>query len=119
MPVPMTLEQLDVYGSLENVPYSLDNTFYDIGTTVCGPWTLDQLDAFGSLDNLAISLDSSLWTTNACINISDALITANAAVVADANRIRTSSGAIDANADVVAPAIFDHGPRALVEFCHW
>jgi hypothetical protein len=86
MPVPMTLEQLDVYGSLENVPYSLDNTFYDNGTTICGPWTLDQLDAFGSLDNLAISLDSSLWTTNACINLSDAVITSDADITSSATK---------------------------------
>ena len=55
MPTPLTLEQLDVYGSLESVPYSLDNTFYD--GKVCGTWTLDQLDAFGSLDSLVLSLE--------------------------------------------------------------
>jgi len=69
MPVPMTLEELDVYGSLENVPYSLDNTFYNNGTTICGPWTLDQLDYFGSLDNLPFSLDDPVWTTGACFNL--------------------------------------------------
>ena len=65
----MTLEELDVYGSLENVPYSLDNTFYDNGTKVCGPWTLDQLDYFGSLDNLPFSLDDPIWTTGACFTL--------------------------------------------------
>jgi len=45
MPTPLTLEQLDVYGSLESVPYSLDHNFYT--GKVCGPWTLDELDAFG------------------------------------------------------------------------
>ena len=49
--MPLTLEQLDVYGSIENVPYSLDNTFYD--GKVCGPWTLEQLNNLSEFQELA------------------------------------------------------------------
>ena len=79
-----SLEQLDVYGSIENVPYSLDNSFYD--GKVCGSWTLEQLDNFGSLDSLTLPLDSELWVTGACINIADVTIDANAVLMASAER---------------------------------
>jgi hypothetical protein len=40
----LTLEQLDQFGSLDSLPFSLDNNWTDEG--VCGPFTLEGLDAF-------------------------------------------------------------------------
>jgi hypothetical protein len=40
----LTLEQLDQFGSLDSLPFTLDNNWTDEG--VCGPFTLEGLDAF-------------------------------------------------------------------------
>jgi hypothetical protein len=61
----LTLEQLDQFGSLDTLPYSLDNNWTDEG--VCGPFTLEGLDAFGSIDSLGFSLDNAIWlSTTTC-----------------------------------------------------
>jgi hypothetical protein len=55
----LTLEQLDQFGSLDSLPFSLDNNWTDEG--VCGPFTLEGLDPFGSIDSLGYSLDDNIW----------------------------------------------------------
>ena len=63
----LTLEQLDQFGALDDLPFSLDNNWTDEG--VCGPFTLEGLDQFSTnLDALAFSLDSDVWNT-ACIKL--------------------------------------------------
>ena len=86
--MPLTLEQLDQFGTLESMPqYSLDHDWY--ADKVCGNWTLDELNNFGNLDTIQISLDSAVWGT-ACIYLdAPAAVTASASVAASAIRERT------------------------------
>lgn len=67
MPNTITLEQLDQFGTLDSLPFSLDNNWTDEG--ICGPFNLEQLDQFNTnLDAIQISLDSIIWDT-ACIKL--------------------------------------------------
>jgi len=86
--VNLTLEQLDQFGSLDSLTLSLDSSDWNSTTqkNVTGPWVLEGLDAFSSsIDSLAISLDSELWAT-AYLWDGVADITANATVVANAEK---------------------------------
>ena len=62
--VPIHLEQLDQYGTLEQLDAvinsldDLDTTFIDFRNP-----NLEQLDNWGSLDTLPFSLDSASWET--------------------------------------------------------
>ena len=104
--MPLTLEQLDQFGNLEQIPYSFDHNWET--DEVCGSWTLEELDNFGNLDSIQISFDNAIWTT-ACIKFPSASITADATVSADGVRQRTGEAIITANATVVAD-----GQRVLV-----
>jgi len=42
----LTLEQLDQFGTLEQVPYSFDHTWQT--DEVCGDWRLEDIDSFGT-----------------------------------------------------------------------
>ena len=58
----LTLEELDRFGSLDSLPFSLDSNWMDCG--IQGPFTLEELDYFStSIDALAFSLDSPVWAS--------------------------------------------------------
>ena len=63
--VSPTLEQLAQYGSLDSLPFSLDNAQY---VDFRDP-NLDQLANWGGLDTLPFSLDSTSWE-NAFVRLS-------------------------------------------------
>jgi hypothetical protein len=80
----LTLEQLDQFGSLDSLPFSLDNNWTDEG--VCGPFTLEGLDPFGSIDSLGYSLDDGIWlSTTTCAKIASAEITGTGTLTATAD----------------------------------
>ena len=49
----LTLEQLDAFGSLDTLPFSLDANWETDG--ICGPYPLELLDYFGDLDSVTES----------------------------------------------------------------
>jgi hypothetical protein len=71
----LTLEQLDQFGSLDSLPFSLDNNWTDEG--VCGPFTLEGLDPFGSIDSLGFSLDDNIWNLSTTTCAKDGLSRGN------------------------------------------
>ena len=80
----LTLEQLDQFGTLDSLPFSLDNNWTDEG--VCGPFTLEGLDAFGSIDSLGFSLDDNIWlSTTTCAKVAYAEITGTGTLEATAD----------------------------------
>jgi hypothetical protein len=80
----LTLEQLDQFGALDTLPFSLDNNWTDEG--VCGPFNLDTLDAFGSIDTLGFSLDDNIWTlTTTCSKVASAEVTGTGTLTATAD----------------------------------
>jgi len=80
----LTLEQLDQFGSLDTLPFSLDNNWTDEG--VCGPFTLEGLDAFGSIDSLGFSLDDNIWNlTTTCAKVASAEVTGTGTLTATAD----------------------------------
>ena len=97
--MPLTLEQLDQFGTLEQVPYSFDHTWET--DEVCGNWRLEDMDSLGNLDQLKISFDDPVWTT-LCVKFPSASIAADATVTADGVRQRTGEALVVADASVVA-----------------
>ena len=122
----LTLEELDRFGSLDSLPFSLDANWMECG--IQGPFTLEFLDYFStSIDSLSFSLDDPIWEsadTEICLvyapeNITgtgtvnataqffetaQALITANGQVSASSTLLRTIKGAIDGIGTVSASA---------------
>ena len=105
------LEQLDAYGSLDELPLSLDDPNWDLlfpsePEPVCGPFTLEQLDEFGDLDSLLWSLDDTRWTDpTVCILYGSGVSVGYANADAAAYAIRTNSANVDASANVDGSAI--------------
>ena len=91
----LTLEQLDQFGTLEQVPYSFDHN-WEVDE-VCGDWRLEDMDSLGNLDTLTVSFDDPVWLT-LCVKFPGAAISASADVVADGSRIRSGEAAVAADA---------------------
>lgn len=110
MPNTIGLEGLDQFGTLDSLPYSLDNNWTDEG--ICGPWTLEQIDQFNTnLDAIELSFDSASWDT-ACIKLQVGISftgTGNLSVVLPdfvfAEAAITGTGTLTASADLVAPEL--------------
>lgn len=110
MPNTIGLEGLDQFGTLDSLPYSLDNNWTDEG--ICGPFTLEGLDQFsGNIDALPFSLDSTVWNT-ACIKLEQNVSftgTGNLTVLLPdfifAEAAITGTGSLTASADFVSPEL--------------
>lgn len=126
----ISLEGLDQFGTLDSLPFSLDNNWTDEG--ICGPWTLEQIDQFsGNIDAIELSFDSVAWDT-ACIKLqqnvsytgtgtltvllpdfifAEAAITGTGTLTASAELLEpqqasaafTGTGSLVASADLVGP----------------
>lgn len=125
--MPAGLEQLDAYGTLETLPFSLDDPNWDLLFPAeipdqCSTFTLEQLDNFGNMETLPYSLDDPFWQQIICIKFGQGVaygagfvdasanatfsasadVTGAASVAANANRIASASGSITSNASVNA-----------------
>lgn len=103
------LEQLDAYGALDELPWSLDDPVWDLLFPAeipdqCGTFTLEMLDNFGTLDSLAYSLDDPFWQQTICTRFGQGVSAANANVSAVGNATFAGAGDIDTSADVDADA---------------
>ena len=101
------LEQLDAYGALDDLPWSLDDPVWDLLfpnyiEDVCAPYTLEQLDAFGTLDSLAYSLDDPFWQEIRCDRYAYGVVWAKANLTAVANYRVGGSASVTASAEVIA-----------------
>jgi hypothetical protein len=92
----LTLEQLDQFGSLDDLPFSLDANWVEDG--ICGPYSIELLDYFGTIDSIEFSLDDEIWTLDTtCITLASAVITASGVVDASAEVFIGIDGAISAS----------------------
>ncbi len=103
----LTLEELDRFGSLDDLPFTLDANWMDCG--IQGPFTLEELDYFStSIDALAFSLDSPIWTspdTEICLVYQPQVITGVGTVNAIPEFSKTAQAIITANGQVVAAGV--------------
>lgn len=107
------LEQLDAYGALDELPWSLDDPVWDLLFPAeipdqCGTFTLEMLDNFGTLDSLAYSLDDPFWQQTICTRFGQGVSWAKANVSATAN------ARFVASADVIASAEISASPSRIV-----
>jgi len=109
----LTLDQLDQYGTLDSLPFSLDNNWTDEG--VCGPFTLEGLDQFNTnLDELQFSLDSEVWNT-ACIKLERGLsFTGTGSLNVVLPEFITAEAAFTGTGTVVAGAFVTRDVQGLI-----
>lgn len=109
----LTLDQLDQYGTLDSLPFSLDNNWTDEG--ICGPFTLEGLDQFSTnLDELQFSLDSEVWNT-ACIKLERGLsFTGTGSLNVVLPEFITAEAAFTGTGTVVAGAFVTRNVEALI-----
>ena len=101
------LEQLDAYGALDELPWSLDDPVWDLLFPAeipdqCGTFTLEMLDNFGTLDSLPYSLDDAFWQQTICSRFGQGVSWGKANVEANANYRVGGSASVTASAEVIA-----------------
>ena len=104
------LEQLDAYGALDDLPFSLDDPNWDLLFPAliedqCRPFSLEDLDAWGTIENLPYSLDDPFWEQIRCDKFGQAVAFNTAMVTANANASFAANASISANALIDAIAI--------------
>ena len=112
------LDQLDAWGTLDSLPYSLDSSVWSTATshyasgntstsfstsgsaeiTFLQNPSLDELDFWGTLDSLPYSLDSSVWSTAKALYASG--VTVNVAFTTSALEPEREYGLIGTTANV-------------------
>jgi hypothetical protein len=113
----LTLEELDRFGSLDDLPFTLDANWMDCG--IQGPFSLEELDYFStSIDALAFSLDDAIWTspdTEICLVYQPQLITGTGTVNATAEFFKDAQAIITANGQVVAAGIVQRTVQGAID----
>lgn len=103
------LEQLDAYGSLDELPWSLDDPVWDLFFPAeiaddCGTFTLEMLDNFGTIDSLPYSLDDPFWQKIICTKFAQGVSWGQANVSSNANASFSASADVSTSAEVDATA---------------
>jgi hypothetical protein len=104
------LEQLDAYGALDDLPWSLDDPVWDLLFPAeiddqCGTFTLEMLDNFGTLDSLPYSLDDVFWQQTICTKFGQGVAASNAFIDGSAVAIYAGNASVDTSATVDGSAI--------------
>ena len=104
-----TLEQLDQYGSIDELPFSLDDPNWDVIfpneiADNCYVFTLENLDIYGSIENVPFSLDDPFWEKYRCDKYGTITANAESYVTVNGYRIYSGAGDIDTSATVDASA---------------
>lgn len=101
------LEQLDAFGSLDELPLSLDDPLWDLLYPAylpdqCTQWRLEDLDVFGSLESVPYSLDNAFWDNYRCDKFGQIVALCRGRATVTANATFVSASDVEGDATVSA-----------------